>query len=263
MLGGDELSRFVVARLLEEGIDVAHICCRPDARPIRSTIIVDRGRRTRTILYELGKTLGADPSWPPEDVIRAAKVLVVDHFGTEGMIRAARIARDAGIPVVADFENGDDPLFPTLLALVDHLILSRDFACKITGSSDAVLAAQALWTSQRQVVAVTCGGEGCWFITCHEPARPCHQPALAVDVVDTTGCGDVFHGAYAAALVHGYEITRALRFAAVAAGLKATCPGGQAGIPSRAAVETEMEHCVETALSTPGIGNEHRKTCAD
>ena len=63
--------------------------------------------------------------------------------------------------------------------------------------------------------------------------------------VDTTGCGDVFHGAYAAALVHGYEITRALRFAAVAAGLKATCPGGQAGIPSRAAVETEMEHCVE------------------
>ena len=133
MLGGDELSRFVVARLLEEGIDVAHICCRPDARPIRSTIIVDRGRRTRTILYELGKTLGADPSWPPEDVIRAAKVLVVDHFGTEGMIRAARIARDAGIPVVADFESGDDPLFPTLLALVDHLILSRDFACKITG----------------------------------------------------------------------------------------------------------------------------------
>src|SRR5208283_1931269 len=116
MLGDDELSRFVVERLVAEGIEVAHICRRTDARPVRSTILVDRSRQTRTILYEVGELLGADANWPHEELIRGAKALLVDHFGTAGMIRAARIARDARIPVVADFENAEDLLFPTLLA---------------------------------------------------------------------------------------------------------------------------------------------------
>jgi sugar/nucleoside kinase (ribokinase family) len=176
-------------------------------------------------------------------VIRSAKALLVDHFGMEGMIRAARIARDARIPVVADFESAEDPLFPTLIALVDHLILSRDFATRITNSEDPASAARALWTPERQAVAVTCGSDGCWYLTRKQPETPCRQPALPVEAVDTTGCGDVFHGAYAAAIVHEMDIPTALRFASVASGLKAKCRGGQAGIPARSAVEEQMEYC--------------------
>ena len=182
----------------------------------------------------------ADASWPPEDVVRAARVLLVDNCGVEGMIRAARIARDAGIPVVADFESAEDPLFPQLLALVDHLILSRDFALKMTGEQDPALAAQSLWAPGRRAVVITCGKDGCWYVSDQQPGIPRHQPALAVEAVDTTGCGDVFHGAYAAALVHGLDIPAAVRFATVAAGLKATCRGGQLGIPTRSAVEAQM-----------------------
>jgi len=189
--------------------------------------------------------LGAAANWPYEDLIRGARALLVDHFGLEGMIRAARIARAAGVAVVADLENAEDPLFPTLLALVDHLIISRDFALKITGTNDPAVAARSLWTNQRRLVAVTCGGDGYWYISHDRPEVPLHQPALAIDVVDTTGCGDVFHGAYAAAWTHGFEIERALHFAAVAAGLKAACPGGQLGIPFRAAVEARMDASVD------------------
>jgi len=252
MLGEDELSQFVVRRLVDEGIDVSHICRRSNARPVRSTILVDRVRQTRTILFDVGELLGADPSWPPEDLIRGARALLVDHYGTQGMIRAARIARAARVPVVADFESADDPLFPTLIALVDHLILSRDFALRITNTKDPASAARSLWTHQRRAVVVTCGRDGCWYISHQRPAIACHQPALAVEAIDTTGCGDVFHGAYAAALVHGLDIPMALRFATVAAGLKAKCRGGQAGIPNRATVEAQMEHCVENISSTPG-----------
>ncbi|MGO9112354.1 MAG: PfkB family carbohydrate kinase [Thermoguttaceae bacterium] len=252
MLGDDELSRVVVQRLVDEGIDVAHICRRANARPIRSTILVDRGRQTRTILFEVGELLGADSNWPHEDLIRGAGALIVDHYGTEGMIRAARIARAARIPVVADFESADDPRFPTLIALVDHLILSRDFALRITNTKDPALAARSLWTSERRAVVVTCGSEGCWYVSHQRPEIPCHQPALAVETIDTTGCGDVFHGAYAAAIVHGLDVPMALRFASVAAGLKAKCRGGQAGIPTRSAVEAQMEHCVEETSSIPG-----------
>jgi sulfofructose kinase len=239
-LGDDDHSRFVLQRFGEEGVDVTHVRRLPDARPVRSTIIVDQSRQTRTILFDVNGVVAVDTEWPHEDVIRTAGVLLVDNCGVEGMIRAARVARKAGIPVVADFENGEDPLFPQLLAIVDHLILSRDFALQVTGQQEPALAVQALWSDERRAVVVTCGKDGCWYASGEKPGIRYHQPALAVEVVDTTGCGDVFHGAYAAALVHGQSVPDAVRFAAAAAGLKATRCGGQAGIPTRSAVDEQM-----------------------
>jgi sugar/nucleoside kinase (ribokinase family) len=64
-----------------------------------------------------------------------------------------------------------------------------------------------------------------------------HQPAFKVAVVDTTGCGDVFHGVYAATLAQGFDLPTRIRWAAAAAALKATACGGQSGIPKRATVE--------------------------
>ena len=153
------------------------------------------------------------------------------------MIRAARVARKFGIPVVADLEKNSDGQFSTLLGLVDHLIISQSFAKELTGEKNAARAAQSLWTSDRKVVAVTCGEKGCWYVVGAGKSKPRHQPAFKVKVVDTTGCGDVFHGAYAAALARGNITEECLRFASVAAALKATRPGAQNGIPRRATVE--------------------------
>jgi sulfofructose kinase len=239
-LGDDDHSQFALRRFGEEGIDITHVRRLPDARPVRSTIIVDQVRQTRTILFDLNGVASPDASWPPEEVIRAARVLLVDNCGVPGMIRAARIAREAGIPVVADFESATDPRFPELLALADHLILSRDFALNISGQQEPSVAAQSFWAPGRKAVVVTCGKDGCWYASDDEPNTRHHQPALTVEVIDTTGCGDVFHGAYAAALVRGQTAPEAMRFASVAAGLKATRRGGQAGIPTRAAVEERM-----------------------
>ena len=211
ILGDDDASRFVVERFREEGVDSSHLGLRDSAGPVRSTIIVDSARGTRTILFDLSGVVGVDLTWPPEEVLRAAKVLLVDHCGVGGMIRAARIARDARIPVVADFEDRDDGMFATLLALVDHLILSRTFAAKLTGQQDPAAAVRALWASDRRAVIVTCGGEGCWYVSAQQPGTVHRQRAWPVKAVDTTGCGDVFHGAYAAALVHGLDVPAAVR----------------------------------------------------
>jgi sulfofructose kinase len=244
-LGLDEHSNFVLQRFSEEGIDLTHTRCRPGVYPVRSTIIVDRLRHSRTIYYDLEGVIGADSSWPSANVIRSAKVLLVDNCGVEGMIRACQIAREAKIPIVADFERADDPLFPRLLSMVDHLILSCDFALKVTGEQEPGLAACSLGIHGRRVAVVTCGKEGCWFVSDQEPDKPMHQPALPIDTLDTTGCGDVFHGAYAAALVHGYDVPNALEFASVAAGLKAAGCGGQSGIPTRAAVEARISQQIK------------------
>ena len=237
VLGEDELSRLVLSRFGEEGVDARHVRRRAEARPIHSIILVDEAQQTRTILFDPERAFGAEPDWPHEEVIRSSRVLFVDHYGIDGMIRAARVARGADIPVVADLENDQHARFAELVALVDHLIVSQEFAAKRTGQADPAAAARRLWAPGRQAVAVTCGAEGCWYVGREDPASPRHLPAFHVEVLDTTGCGDVFHGAYASALARGLDLPQRIRFAAAAAALKATRRGGQAGIPTRAAVE--------------------------
>ncbi|MBI1918779.1 MAG: hypothetical protein HYS12_29145 [Planctomycetes bacterium] len=237
VLGDDEDSRFVLDALRREGVDVEPRVRRSSARPIRSTVVVDDTQHTRTIFYDLAGTVGADTESPPADVLCSARVLLIDHYGVEGMTRAARIAREAGVGVVADFEHHEWPGFADLLALVDHLILARPFAERLTGTASPQEAVAWLWGSGRQLVAVTCGSKGCWYRDAASPDSVKHQPAFAVPVCDTTGCGDVFHGAYAAALACGMGADERIRFASAAAALKATRGGGQAGIPTVGEVE--------------------------
>ena len=132
-LGEDDLSRFVLDRFSREGVDTRWLVRHPTARPVASTIVVDSQRGTRNIFFDLSGSFGASITGPPEEVIRSCRVLLVDHFGVDGMIRAARIARGAGIPVLADFERDQVPRFDELLGLVDHLVLSRGFVRGRTG----------------------------------------------------------------------------------------------------------------------------------
>lgn len=240
ILGEDELSQFAVDALKGAGVDVSYLTRRPKARPIHSTIVVDEQKQTRNIFFDLNDVHGPDERVPSAEVVAEARVLFVDMLGMAGMLRAARIARAAKRPVVADFESEARPEFPELLAVVDHLILSQEFAARITGATDPAAAVAKLWSDQRKVAAVTCGSDGCWYLAEGLPS-PRRQPAFRVDAVDTTGCGDVFHGAYAAGLVHGLDTQARIRFASAAAALKATRRGGQAGIPTRTQVEAFLK----------------------
>jgi ribokinase len=104
---------------------------------------------------------------------------------------------------------------------VDHLILSEEIALRITQESSAARAALGLWRADRAAVIITCGAEGCWSVSASSGHKACHHPAFQVRAADTTGCGDVFHGAYATSLARGEPLPARIRFAAAAAALKA------------------------------------------
>jgi len=233
----DELSRFIISAFETEGVSTRQVARRPGTRPVHSTILMDTLGKTRTILFDLRGAAGADPELPSEDVIRSARVLLVDHIGLAGMVRAARTARGAGIPVVADLELDEGSLSAELLTLASHLILPYDFARAFTRGKTAPEILRALWRPDRAAVVITRGSEGCWYLTSEEPGSVYHQPAFHVQAVDTNGCGDIFHGVYAAGLCEGMAAAERIRFASAVSGLKAMRPGGQAAIPLRAAAE--------------------------
>jgi len=239
-LGDNDDSRFVEDTLRRERVDVSHVVRSRRAGPVRSVIIVDENRRTRTIFYETKNCTGAHPARPARETILNTRVLLVDRFGVHGMIRAARIARQNGIPVVADFETSEVPRFRELIKLADHLVISKGFALALTGERTPALAAMELWNRTRAAVVITCGSSGCWYLDCIR-IRPKHMAAYRVKTVDTTGCGDVFHGAYATALARGMLLEERVRFASAAAALKSTGQGGQSAIPDLKAVQRLIE----------------------
>lgn len=220
-LGDDELSRFVIDRFRAEGISLQYLRRQSGVQPIHCTVVVDTTHQTRTIFFSLDGAQGAQSDWPPEHAITASKVLFVDQYGIDGMIRAAEIARAAGIPVVADFESNEWPGFDHLLSLVDHLIVPKAFACRLAQESEPARACMALHGGRpKTTVVVTSGSSGCWYCADTIPGVV-HHPAFPVEVLDSTGCGDAFHGAYASALAGGMALEGRVRFASIAGALKA------------------------------------------
>jgi len=228
-LGGDELSLYTLDQLELEGVDCSPCRRQPAGRPDHSVILIDTVRHTRTILYDRGDfDPGAD--WVTSQLVGRCRVLLIDHRAPLAGLRAAVTANALGIPVVADVEWEVFPGIDAFLAAVDHLIIGSRLARLWSKAGTAEGALEALRSAGRACAVVTDGGNGCWYS--ENGGRPRYQPAFQVEVADTTGCGDVFHGAYAAALARGLPVEQAVRIASGAAAVKATRTGGRAGIPN-------------------------------
>lgn len=238
VMGFDELAVFTLRELEREGVDCSPVIRRAGARPIHAVVVVEQATGRRTILYTHEGFVTPAPAEIGEELVANCRVLLMDGYAGEGGVAAAQIARRLGIPFVADIERMEEPTSRTLFDLADHLIVGAETAAQATGARDPAAAAAILARSGRACCAVTAGAQGCWYAVAGGEVRHC--PALHVAVVDTTGCGDVFHGAYAASLARGESIERAIRVATIAAGLKATQPGGRAGIPDPATVEAYL-----------------------
>jgi sugar/nucleoside kinase (ribokinase family) len=242
VLGDDELSRFTLQEMERGGVDCAPVLRREEARPVHAVVIVDRSTGERTILYADDGVVPIRPEEIGADLIAGCRLLFVDFTAAEGGLRAVELAHANGIPVVADIEQESAPCMAELIPLVDHLIVDVEMAGRATGETQPESMVRRLarprsggTRPERACCVVTAGEMGCWYAEWGGQVH--HFPAYRVNVVDTTGCGDVFHGAYAACIAGGESVPAAIRVATATAALKATQPGGRSGIPTRPVVE--------------------------
>jgi len=234
-LGDDDLSLYSLNELEREGVDISPVQHSNGAKPYHAIILVDMPSASRVILFNSEGVEEPDSSVVTEDLINSSRFLFIDHAAYTSGTLAAGFARSHGIPVIADIEWVNLPDLNHFLGLIDHLIVGIDTARAITHKEAVMEMVSELSNPQRAACVITDGVNGCWY---NEYGGVVHHfPTYQVDAIDTTGCGDVFHGAYAAALARGENVTRAIQVASASAALKAQCCGGRTGIPDLATVE--------------------------
>ncbi len=238
-LGPDAISRFIIDGLGDEGVATDRVIVDPEARGQFAFVMVERGTGKRSILFSRVGVKRLRPEEVDADYIRSAKLLIVDDYECAGAMRAAEVAREAGIPVAMD-ADGVDRNAGDLIALADFPVLPAGFAMTFTGAETPQEAASRLCGKYRPSAAVVTAGEaGCY---CASADENFHQPAFKVEAVDTTGAGDVFHGGFAYGLLRGWPLRKTVRFAAAMAALQCTHLGGRPGIPNLKEVESFLRN---------------------
>lgn len=222
-LSSDPLDQAVSDSLSSRGVELCLATRSADAKPIRSTIIVDDAGE-RFIAFRDDTKLGAPPDLRLEDM-STARYLLIDGYAAHTP-EAVRKAVSLGLTVIADIEWSLGCSTDELLALCQHLVLPWNFAASVTGEGTVQAIVNALWSADRKAVVITRGDSGAW-VRQDTDSRAWHQASFAANVIDTTGCGDWFHGAYVCALSQGLDPLQSVRFASAAAALSAEYPGGR------------------------------------
>lgn len=231
-LGDDQVGRDLVRHLSSRGVDASRVRLVSGQPSQVSSVVVDRFGERQIINYS-SKQLDPDPSWLSEEVIADADFLLTDVRWPEGAATALRIAHRHGIPSLIDADIAPVDI-GKLVGLAKYAIFSERGLQMVSKENDLEIGLKAVGRASGAWVAVTAGERGSYWLE-EGMIRSC--PVERIEAVDTCGAGDVFHGAFAVAMVEKMGIAKAMRFAGATAALKCLTFGGSLGTPERAAVD--------------------------
>ena len=237
--GDDDLGAVARESLTAEGVDIAAARTVAGATNQFAVILVDARSGARTVLWDCHPALNMDPADVPRDAVTSGRLLIVDCQQTPASTKAARYAREAGIPTIIDVEKVR-PGIADLLQNIDAIIAAEEFPTALTGHEDLGRALEVMGRdSGASVVCVTLGEAGS-LAWCH--GREIRTRPFQVDCVDSTGAGDVFRGAFAAACLGmpDGDIEDVLIYANAAAALNCRALGSRGGLPTADEVEQFM-----------------------
>jgi ribokinase len=268
-VGEDAFGDDARAALAAERIDVSRLLAIPGAATGVALIMVD-ARGENLIAVASGANAALEPAMVEEALGRlgplAEDVVLVCHEIPTATVRAAlRYGRGAGATTIfnpapaagldratlglADIVTPNRTELATLLATIDGGggggVGGGGAAVALDPEAGArrLLEPGAEGPGVRRAVVVTLGAEGALLVVRGEDGGPTSQrfPAHRVTSVDSTGAGDAFNGALAAALAEGRSLDDACRLAVVAGALATTRPGAREGMPTRGELAAAAE----------------------
>lgn len=197
-------------------------------RSFTSVLWLAADSATRTCVFDKGDLPPLVLSEAQKRAVAAASLLMVDGNELSAALEAAKIARENGTTVLYDC-GGRYEGVEALLALTDIMIPSLEFACGITGATSAEAAAKALYDTYHPAVVVVTEGKHGGVL--YDGKTATRYPIYPADVVDSNGSGDVFHGAFAAGAVKGFDFEKCCHFASAVSALKCMGVGARESAP--------------------------------
>ncbi|ATG03098.1 MULTISPECIES: sugar kinase [Lelliottia] len=225
-VGDDDTGSRLLAELESLGVNTRFTRIFKGARSSQSAVLVDASGE-RIIANYPSPDLPEEADWLQDIDFSQWDVVLADVRWHDGAKQALTLARQQGVTTVLDADITPQDI-AELVALSDHAAFSAPGLQRMTQIAEAESALKKAQTLTNGHVYVTQGKDGCYWL---EKGALSHLPAFQIDVVDTTGAGDVFHGALAVGLAQNQPAQEAVRFASAVAALKCTRPGGRAGIP--------------------------------
>lgn len=235
---GDDWRGSLIRKEYEHfGVDTPFLQLQTDRSSTFGTVLVRKSDGERHVVFYRGDFDELEESELPEEALQHCRILHLNGRHWPACLVAAEIVTESG--GLISFDGGAhryDEKFEPLLEKADILIVARDFAERASGSVNREAQLDALLNRGARVAGITDGVNGSWFRTrCGESF---HQPSFPVEpVVDTTGCGDVFHGTFLAGVIRGEDWEHCARIASAAAAIKATAPGGRGKLATLEEVE--------------------------
>jgi sulfofructose kinase len=226
-VGDDERGRIQLESLRETGINLDDVEVRENCPNQTAYILIDQATGERTVLWQRNDCLRLDPESMTAEKIASARLLHIDAHDTATVAKAAQIAREHRIPVTVDVDtiyHGFDQVLPH----VDYLVASSEFPVQWTNERDPFRALEMIQEEFHiPVAAMTLGALGA---LARVEGRFIYSPAFVVNCADTTGAGDVFHGAFCYAVLQKMPMRETLEFSNAMAALNCTALGARGGI---------------------------------
>jgi sulfofructose kinase len=236
-VGGDDLGAFSLACLRDAGINTSNVAVVEGVANQFAFILVDASTGERTIIWKRDPALEVQPGEVPLEAIRSGRFLLLDGHDSVAAALAAREAAGAGVRVVVDAETVK-PGTAEMIGCSAYVVCSSDFPERFTGEASREEALKKIRAAGPECVVMTLGKDGALGLCEQGYAR---SRGFKVDCVDSTGAGDVFHGAFIYGLAQGWTLERVLDFSNAAAALNCTALGARGGIRPVARILDLME----------------------
>ena len=229
VLSDDNGGKFLKEDFIKYGVNTDLIEVKSGYRSFASVLWLCADTATRTCVFDKGDLPPLELNVTQKQAIIDAELLMVDGNEMSAAVEAAKIAKDNGTKVLYDCGGLYDGV-ENLLALTDIMIPSEEFSLGHTGCKTAEEAAKKLYdTYSPEVVVITQGKKGGII---YDGEKITAYPIYPATVVDSNGSGDVFHGAFAAAVCKGYDYLKCCHFSSAVSGLKCTGVGARESVPN-------------------------------
>lgn len=228
VLSDDNGGVFLKKDFEKYGVDTKYVDVIPGYRSFNSVLWLCADTASRTCVFDKGDLPPLKLSEAQKDAIRSAELLMVDGNEMSAAVEGAKIARESNTKVLYDC-GGLYEGVENLLKLTDIMIPSEEFALGHTKCDNVEDAAKELFSRYNpQIVVITQGKLGGIL---YDGKTIVQYPVFPVKAVDTNGSGDVFHGAFAAAIIKGYDYPKCCLFSSAVSALKCTGVGARESVP--------------------------------